>query len=116
MLPKLIVSLPTLLVILCLSAGVPAADLEWRTWTDATGQYRVRAAFVELKDDRVWLRKADGSTVGVPLDRLSAADQGRVARETVPSGMTQGFGLAPPRNGSPSAGRTVTANRPTRGC
>jgi len=76
-----------------LSADVPAADGEGRTWTDSTGQYRVRAVFVEFKDGRVWLKKADGSTVGVPLDRLSAADQGWVARQTVPSGL--GSGAAP---------------------
>ncbi|HPM80103.1 MAG TPA: PQQ-binding-like beta-propeller repeat protein [Candidatus Anammoximicrobium sp.] len=82
MLPKLSLSLVTLLAVLSLAAGVQAADAQVRTWTDSTGQYRVRAAFLELKDGRVWLKKMDGSTVGVPLDRLSAADQGWVARQT----------------------------------
>ncbi len=90
MLSKLIVSLLTLIVVFGSTAGAQAADAELRelrAWTDSTGQYQVQAAFIELRDDRVWLRKADGSTVGVPLDRLSAADQGWVARQTVPSGL-----------------------------
>ena len=74
MVSKLIVSLLALIVVFASMAGAQAADSEMRSWTDSTGQYRVRAAFVELKDGRVWLRKADGSTVGVPLDRLGAAD------------------------------------------
>ena len=52
MLRKVTVSLAALLVVPVLSAGVLAAEEEVRTWTDSTGQYRVRAALVELKDGR----------------------------------------------------------------
>lgn len=70
-----------------------AADEQMRTWTDSTGQHRVQAAFVEAKDGRVWLKKADGTTVNIPLDRLSGADQRWVARQAA----------ARPRATAPSA-------------
>ena len=74
-----------------------------RSWTDSTGQYRVRAALVELKDGRVWLKKADGSTVGVPLDRLGAADQRWVARQT-----------AAPKRGAAASEEWLTFRGPNR--
>ncbi len=46
-----------------------------RTWTDTTGQYKTEAEFVDFKDGRVHLKKADGTLVAIPLDRLSPADQ-----------------------------------------
>ncbi len=51
-----------------------------RTWTDATGQFQVDAEFVELQGNTVVLKKADGATVRIPLDKLSAEDQ-KIARE-----------------------------------
>jgi hypothetical protein len=50
----------------------PAAP---RKWTDDTGRYSVEAELVDVKDGKVVLRKADGTTVEVPLDKLSAADR-----------------------------------------
>jgi beta-lactamase regulating signal transducer with metallopeptidase domain/HEAT repeat protein len=46
-----------------------------RTWRDASRTHKVRAAFVELNDDKVTLKRADGQIVVVPLKRLSKADQ-----------------------------------------
>lgn len=46
-----------------------------RTWTDSTGQYKTEAEFVDFKDGRIHLKKADGTVVAIPLDRLSPADQ-----------------------------------------
>jgi outer membrane protein assembly factor BamB len=59
-----------------------AAQPPVRTWTDATGEYRVQATFIELKEGRVWLQKQDGKTIGVGLERLSAADRDWVSRQT----------------------------------
>lgn len=52
---------------------------EMRTWTDATGKYKVQAKFVELVEGKVTLERADGKRVVVPLDRLSEADRKYVA-------------------------------------
>ena len=46
-----------------------------RTWTDSTGQHTVEAEFVSLENGVVSLKKGNGSTVSVPLDKLCKADQ-----------------------------------------
>jgi hypothetical protein len=46
-----------------------------RTWTDASGKFKVQARFVELRGDVVVLEKDDGATVEIALDRLSPPDQ-----------------------------------------
>lgn len=57
------------------SAEVDQTD--WRTWTDATGRHQTRAVLVsvDLSAGKVSLRKENGKRIGVPLDRLSTADQ-----------------------------------------
>lgn len=52
-----------------------------RTWTDVTGQFKVRAEFLEIADGKVQLQKEDGSTIAVPLEKLSAADRRWLARQ-----------------------------------
>lgn len=54
---------------------VEVPSSEFRTWTDNTGTSTVEAAFVELKDGSVRLRKRDGRVGIVPLARLSKQDQ-----------------------------------------
>lgn len=49
-----------------------------RTWTDATGTFSVRAKIVGFQAGVVRLTKEDGTTVSLPLDRLSAGDQAYV--------------------------------------
>jgi ankyrin repeat protein len=47
----------------------------YRTWTDSTGRYRVQALFESLEDGKVVVKKEDGSTIRVPIERLSESDQ-----------------------------------------
>lgn len=54
--------------------GFPAST-RYRTWTDASGQFSVEAEFGGVAFGKVKLKKADGTTVVVPLERLSAQDQ-----------------------------------------
>ncbi|MEO8496622.1 MAG: PQQ-binding-like beta-propeller repeat protein [Planctomycetota bacterium] len=61
-------------IVACL-ATVVAAEEKIRTWTDATGERKTRAAFVALDGDQVTLRREDGNVFTMPLDRLSNADQ-----------------------------------------
>jgi hypothetical protein len=69
-------SFPILAVLLisaaALHAQTPAPAL--RTWTSADGR-KMEAAFIALEGDAVKVRMANGSTVDVPLARLSAEDQ-----------------------------------------
>ena len=50
-------------------------DGEMRTWTDSTGKYKTEASFLALKEGKVRLKKADGSILALPLEKLSEADQ-----------------------------------------
>ncbi len=52
---------------------------EVRTWTDSTGKHKIKAEFVSLEDGKVTLEKSDGSTLEIPLAKLSKADQKFVA-------------------------------------
>ena len=54
-----------------------------RTWTDSTGKHTVEAAFVDLKDGKVRLKKEDGKIITIPIERLSDAD--RVAEPPNPT-------------------------------
>ncbi len=49
-----------------------------RTWTDATGQFKVDAEFVSIADGTVNLRRQDGRTMSIPLEKLSEADRAHV--------------------------------------
>lgn len=57
------------------SALTPEASTALRTWRDATGNFSLKAQFVELKGTDIRLLKEDGVTISVPLTRLSDADQ-----------------------------------------
>jgi len=61
--------------------AVKTEDLEFRTWTDATGEYHTEAALIDFRDGKAQLKKRDGSVISVSLDTLSKADQAHVGRE-----------------------------------
>ena len=51
-----------------------------RTWTDSTGKYTVEAELLDFKDGNVQLKKEDGKTVNVPIEKLSDTDQEYVCK------------------------------------
>jgi len=57
--------------------GEPGGDglPKSRTWSDSTGEFKVEAIFASCTTDVVVLRKADGSEIKVPIDRLSEEDR-----------------------------------------
>ena len=57
------------------SQPVALSPESFRTWTDSTGRYHANAAFVEFKDGMVTLKREDGTTRTVAIERLSNADQ-----------------------------------------
>jgi hypothetical protein len=65
----------------CLVLAMSATDVRARTWTDSTGKYSVEADFLELHNGSVRLKKPDGTTIMVPINRLSRADQEYVGSE-----------------------------------
>jgi hypothetical protein len=48
---------------------------ETRTWQDASGKFKIEAELLEVNEDSVRLRKADGKEISVPIARLSKNDQ-----------------------------------------
>lgn len=61
-----------------------ATKTESRTWRDLTGKFSVVASLVEKTKTDVVLRKTDGTTVQVPLAKLSAADVEFASRQPSP--------------------------------
>jgi hypothetical protein len=47
----------------------------FRKWTDGSGKFSVEAKIVGIRDGVAELKKRDGTTIRVPIDRLSARDR-----------------------------------------
>lgn len=62
----------TLMIVLPLISGLllslPAIA---ETWTDVTGKHRIEAQFLSVSGGNVYLQKEDGTTIAVPINRLS---------------------------------------------
>ena len=74
--------------------GISLAPLQAKTWTDRTGTYKVEAEYVGVEGTSVVLRKADGSTIKVPIGQLSTPSRER-ARELYEAAR-QGAPVPPP--------------------
>lgn len=55
--------------------SAPVNAVESRTWHDVSGKFKTDARFVSMTAGVVTLRKTDGSTVKVPMDKLSEEDR-----------------------------------------
>ena len=60
------------------------AEEPLRTWKDQSGKHSIEAAYVKVSDGNVTLRKADGSTISVPAEKLSSEDRHWVIRRIAP--------------------------------
>ena len=52
-----------------------AEKSKWRTWTDASGEHKIEAKYGGVVAGKVKLIKQDGTTIMVPLEKLSDEDQ-----------------------------------------
>lgn len=59
----------------CVFLLLMASHLMAREWFDSTGTHKIDADMVSSLDGKVWLKKADGTVICVPLDRLSVLDR-----------------------------------------
>jgi hypothetical protein len=57
------------------SKPAEAPATESRTWSDATGKFKIEASFVGVENDQVQLKKADGKVISLALSKLSVKDQ-----------------------------------------
>ncbi|MFN0053228.1 MAG: SHD1 domain-containing protein [Planctomycetales bacterium] len=62
------------------SAGAKTAAGKFRTWSDRSGKFSVKAKFISLADDQVTLQREDGRKVTLAIDKLKEEDQ-KVARQ-----------------------------------
>src|ERR1700722_12044673 len=66
-------------VTLLTSVALVLAGGELRTWTDATGQFKIDAKFVAQDKGKVTLEGKDGKRFEIEAAKLSAADQKHLA-------------------------------------
>ncbi len=57
------------------SLALIVAVAKAHTWTDASGKHTIEAEFVSLSSGSVTLKKTDGETISLPLEKLSSVDQ-----------------------------------------
>jgi hypothetical protein len=74
---------------------------KFRTWTDITGKFKTEAALVGLENGKVLLKKKDGRSVALDIQRLSQADQDFVHSQVAAAGKTKAS--APARAEEPPA-------------
>lgn len=68
---------------------------EFRTWADASGQFKVEAVYVEYDGENVTLEKRTGEKSVVPMNKLSEEDQAWVRNRV----------LNPPNESEPGSDR-----------
>lgn len=78
---------------ICVAAFTLAGSAKAETWTDNTGKFQIEADFSGVNGKNLVLKKADGSTIEVPINRLSAASHAR-AKELYAA--SKGGGTAAP--------------------
>ena len=64
-----------LLATMCVAHCAIILKAETRTWQDESGKFKIEAELLEVNEDSVRLRKADGKEISVPIARLSKTDQ-----------------------------------------
>ncbi|MDD3587386.1 MAG: SHD1 domain-containing protein, partial [Thermoguttaceae bacterium] len=93
---------------------VSTLSAQTRTWSDMSGHFTVEATFVSFAEDAktATLKKEDGTTIVVPFDKLSKADQEYIAKrspKSVEGDTSKASSGLPPGTGekkSPSAAAT----------
>jgi hypothetical protein len=55
--------------------GAMVLRTRFRTWTDASGEFKVEAILVKATEDSVTLRRKDGKVITIPVARLCEEDQ-----------------------------------------
>ncbi|MBI1249469.1 PQQ-binding-like beta-propeller repeat protein [bacterium] len=96
-----------LILLLVLVLGF-AVDLsaETRTWTDSTGQFQIEAEFLKYAQGLLTLKKSDGVTITVPLEKFSRSDQAWLRTHLKEMRANE------PKAGKPAATAPVPANNP----
>ncbi len=110
-------------------AAPSAAPKEYpaRTWTDSTGKFKLEASFVSREGDNIQLKKSDGKTIQLAVDKLSKEDVAYLEGLTAAAGASNPFEAAAevaapvaPASASEREAKWDTARRlaiqPVEGC
>ena len=103
---RLRMTIASMLACAALITNTASAD----TWSDNTGQFKIEAEFVGVKGSSIVLKKTDGSTIEVPINRLSLESRGRAKQLYEMSkggGEPAGPTTAPPMATPPSKGNAL---------
>ncbi|MFY8200447.1 MAG: SHD1 domain-containing protein, partial [Pirellula staleyi] len=49
---------------------------DFRTWSDASGKFKIEAKFIAVEDDKAILLNKEGKRLAIPLAKLSEKDRG----------------------------------------
>jgi len=49
---------------------------DFRTWSDASGKFKIEAKFVAVEDEKAILLNKEGKRLAIPLAKLSEKDRG----------------------------------------
>lgn len=88
---------------LCVAAFTLAGSARAETWTDNTGKFQIEADFSGVNGKNLVLKKADGTTIEVPINRLSAASHARAKELYTASKGGAKAAPTPPAVGMPTA-------------
>ncbi len=72
---KALASLASMCLLACACLLAAPASAEVRTWKDRTGKFSIQAELVEFDGTTAKLKKADGKTIQIAVDRLSEEDR-----------------------------------------
>ena len=89
------------LLTLCTAGFTLTGSTNAETWTDNTGKFQIEAEFSGVNGKNVVLKKPDGTTIEVPINRLSAASHARAKELYTASKGGVSASPTPPATGMP---------------
>lgn len=101
------------LVVVLVLVAVSAVPASARKWTSRAGGFSLEAELVDVRDGNAVLRKADGSEVSVPLNKLSLADVRYIKEELQAAEKAVGVASEPrPASTAPAPTASEPAAKP----
>ncbi|ODA33700.1 hypothetical protein A6X21_18405 [Planctopirus hydrillae] len=97
------------LLLVLSSSSLPAQ--ESRTWTDATGKFKIDAKFVSLEGTKVTLLQTSGEEIEIDLSKLSPGDR-KVAQDLAKKASENPFQVKETNPFAPKAGKSSTGGSP----
>lgn len=62
-------------VVICLFGSNPLSAADMRTWSDASGKFKIQGKYISNEKGKITLERPDGTEMEIELKKLSTADQ-----------------------------------------